>query len=148
MDRNGNIYTFIYAAIMVIFVAALLASVSMALKPRQTRNAEIEKKQNILASVNIESTAEDAEKLYEEKIQKQYVVNYKGEIVEGEDAFYIDLKKERAKPDDEQLLPVFECNTESGLKYIFPLRGAGLWGPIMGLCFTRQRHEYNLRCNI
>mgnify|MGYP000962904777 CR=1 FL=1 len=132
MDRNGNIYTFIYAAIMVIFVAALLASVSMALKPRQTRNAEIEKKQNILASVNIESTAEDAEKLYEEKIQKQYVVNYKGEIVEGEDAFYIDLKKERAKPDDEQLLPVFECNTESGLKYIFPLRGAGLWGPIWG----------------
>ena len=27
---------------------------------------------------------------------------------------------------------MFECETESGLKYIFPLYGAGLWGPIWG----------------
>ena len=132
MDRNGNIYTFIYAAIMVILVAAILASVAMALKPLQTKNIEIEKKQDILASVNIESTATDAANLYEEKIRKQYVVNSKGEIIEGVDAFNIDLKKERAKPQDGQLLPVFECETETGLKYILPLRGAGLWGPIWG----------------
>jgi len=132
MDRNGNTYIFIYAAVMVIIVAAVLASVSMALKPRQTRNIETEKKQSILASVNIESTAENAEDIYAEKIQNQYVVNSKGEIVEGEDAFTIDLKREKAKPVEDRLLPVFECNTESGIKYIFPLRGAGLWGPIWG----------------
>jgi Na+-transporting NADH:ubiquinone oxidoreductase subunit C len=27
---------------------------------------------------------------------------------------------------------VFECQTPDGLKYIFPLYGAGLWGPIWG----------------
>jgi Na+-transporting NADH:ubiquinone oxidoreductase subunit C len=117
---------------MVVIIAAVLASVSMALKPRQTRNIETEKKQSILASVNIESMADNAEDIYAEKIQNQYVVNSKGEIVEGADAFSIDLKREKAKPVEDRLLPVFECNTESGIKYIFPLRGAGLWGPIWG----------------
>jgi Na+-transporting NADH:ubiquinone oxidoreductase subunit C len=132
MDRNGNTYTFIYAAIMVIIVAAVLASVSMALRPLQTQNIEIEKKQSILASVNIQSSPNDATEIYSEKIQGQYVVNSEGEIVEGGEAFEIDLKKQRAKPVDERLLPVYECFTDDGLKYIFPLRGTGLWGPIWG----------------
>lgn len=132
MNRNGNTYTFIYAAVMVILVAAILASVSMALKPMQKRNKEIEKEQNILASVNISSTASDAAKIYEENIKKQYVVNTQGEIVEGVDAFTVDLKKEHDKPANERNLPVFECQTEDGLKYIFPVRGSGLWGPIWG----------------
>ncbi len=132
MNRNGNTYTFIYAAVMVILVAAILASVSMALKPLQNRNKEIEKEQNILASVNIPSTAENAAQLYNENIKRQYVVNSKGEIVEGVDAFNVDLKKEHSKPVDQRNLPVFECQTKDGLKYIFPVRGTGLWGPIWG----------------
>jgi Na+-transporting NADH:ubiquinone oxidoreductase subunit C len=132
MDRNSNTYTFIYAAAMVILVAAILASVAMALRPLQNTNIEVEKKQNILASVNIESSAENAEEIYAERIQNQYVVNSQGEVVEGEDAFEIDLKKQLARPLEERLLPVYECQTEEGLKYIFPLRGSGLWGPIWG----------------
>ena len=131
MNRNGNTYTVLYAAIMVILVAAILASVSMALKPKQVRNTEIEKKQSILASVNIESTVANAEDLYAEKILNEYVVNVNGEKVEG-DAFNTDLKKERAKSRDEMVLPVFECNTAEGMKYVLPVRGAGLWGPIWG----------------
>ncbi|MCF6331729.1 MAG: NADH:ubiquinone reductase (Na(+)-transporting) subunit C [Draconibacterium sp.] len=131
MNRNGNTYTFLYAAIMVILVAAVLASVSLALKPRQTRNFEIEKKQNILASVNIESTVANAEELYAKNIVNEYVVNVKGELVKG-DAFNTDLKKERAKAPKDMILPVFECKTKNGLKYILPLRGTGLWGPIWG----------------
>jgi Na+-transporting NADH:ubiquinone oxidoreductase subunit C len=116
---------------MVILVAALLATISMSLKDRQVRNTEIEKKQSILASVNIESTVVNAEEIYAEKIKKEYVVNTKGEQVEG-NAFNVDLKKERAKAHDDMLLPVFECQTDDGLKYILPLRGTGLWGPIWG----------------
>ena len=137
MNRNGNTYTVLYAAIMVIFVAAVLASVAMALKPKQVLNTEIEKKQNILASVNIQSTAADAEKIYAEKIVNQYVVNVKGEQVDG-DAFNIDLKKERAKKHEDMLLPVFECQTSDGLKYILPLRGTGLWGPIWGFISVNE----------
>jgi len=131
MNRNGNTYTVLYAAIMVILVAAILASVSMALKPKQVRNKEIEKKQSILASINVTSTTADADKLYSEYIVNQYVVNTKGEQVDG-DAFNVDLKKEHSKTNDEMLLPIFECKTDDGTKYVLPMRGTGLWGPIWG----------------
>lgn len=116
---------------MVILVAAVLASVSMALKPRQKRNFEIEKKKNILASVNIVSDANTAEKMYADKILNEYVVNVKGEQIDG-DAFNTDLKKERAKADDQMALPIFEFQTDEGLKYVLPLRGSGLWGAVWG----------------
>lgn len=131
MNKNGNSYTFIYASVMVVVVAALLSAAAISLKPKQVKNAEIEKKQNILASVHIEATATDAESLYEQNIQKAYVVNAAGEEVAG-DAFTVDLKKERSKPLEQRILPVFECQTPEGLKYILPLRGTGLWGPIWG----------------
>ena len=131
MDKNSNVYTFIYASGMVILVAAILSIAAINLKPFQNKNIEIEKKQNILASVNIKATALDAEKIYAEKIVNSFVVNNKGEKIDG-DAFTVDLKKEHAKPVDQQLLPVFECKADDGMKYIVPLRGTGLWGPIWG----------------
>lgn len=132
MNRNSNSYTVLYAAIMVILVAAVLASASVALRPAQKRNLDVEKKQNILASVNIESTPANAEQLYAEKIVNEYVVNSKGEIVEGESALTTDLKIQHSRNPEERLLPVFECQVEGGLKYVFPLYGTGLWGPIWG----------------
>jgi len=132
MDRNSNQYTILYAALMVILVAAALATVAMTLKPRQDKNAEIEKKQNILTSVNVSTTVQNAEEIFAERIQNQYVVNAKGEEVEGMNAFEIDLREERAKPVDQRLFPVYEFQAEDGLKYIFEMRGAGLWGPIWG----------------
>ncbi|MDX9883955.1 MAG: NADH:ubiquinone reductase (Na(+)-transporting) subunit C [Prolixibacteraceae bacterium] len=132
MNRNGNVYTIIYASVMVILVAAILSVTAIGLKPFQQKNIEIEKKQNILASVNIEADAATAEKIYAEKIVNSYIVNAKGEVVEG-NAFNVDLKKERAKADvDTRLLPVFECQIDGTVKYILPLYGAGLWGPIWG----------------
>lgn len=132
MNRNGNTYTFMYASVMVIIVAAILSFTAISLKPYQKRNIEIEKKQNILSSINIETTAADAEAVYEEKITNSYVVNSKGELVDG-NAFVIDLKKEHAKPLEERVMPVFEANLDNeGTKFVIPLRGTGLWGPIWG----------------
>jgi len=131
MDRNGNVYTFIYASVMVIAVAAILSITAISLKPFQKKNIEIEKKQSILASVNITADVAGAEKIYAEKIVKSYIVNSKGGIVEGE-AFNVDLKKEHAKPVDERQMPVFECQIDGAVKYILPVYGAGLWGPIWG----------------
>ncbi|MGV8095951.1 MAG: NADH:ubiquinone reductase (Na(+)-transporting) subunit C [Mangrovibacterium sp.] len=131
MDRNSNTYTFIYASVMVILVAALLSYAAISLKPDQQKNIDIETKQNILASVNIEADAADAEKIYSERIVNTYVVNYKGEKVDGE-AFTVNMKKEHSKPVEERLLPVFECEIDGTTKYILPLYGAGLWGPIWG----------------
>lgn len=131
MNRNGNAYTFIYASVMVILVAAILSFAAMNLKPYQNRNIEIEKKQNILASVNIDATADDAEEIYNKVVVNSYIVDSKGEVIDG-DAFSVVLKKERAKPVDEQKLPVYECEIDGNIKYILPVYGTGLWGPIWG----------------
>ena len=133
MNRNSNSYTFIYASVMVIIVAAILSYAAISLKPYQTRNIEIEKKQNILASVNITTIPTDAEATYAEKITNSYVLNSKGEKVDGVDAFGIDMKKEHAKKVENRNFPVYEANLGSeGTKYVVPVYGSGLWGPIWG----------------
>lgn len=132
MNRNGNAYTFIYASVMVIVVAAILSFTAITLKPLQKRNIEVEKKKNILTSININVETDKAEEVYGKTITSAYVINSKGEVVEG-DAFIVDLKKEQAKPLDQRILPVYEADLgEEGTKYVIPLRGSGLWGPIWG----------------
>ena len=56
MNKQGNTYTILYASVMVIIVAALLAVVSVSLKPMQQANIEIDKKKQILSSVNLAPT--------------------------------------------------------------------------------------------
>ncbi len=133
MDRQGNTYTFLYASVMVIVVAAILAFLSQSLKPVQTKNVEVAKKIDILKSVNIESTAKDAEAKYEKYVgNNAYIVNKAGERVDGS-AFGVDLAKELKKDGADRAYPVYECKMDDGTtKYILPVRGKGLWGPIWG----------------
>lgn len=132
MDRNSNSYTFIYASVMVVMVAAILSVAAINLKPFQAKNVEIEKKQNILKSVNIITEAAEAEAEFEKSITAAYVVNAAGDKVEGS-AFDINLKVERSKALADRMLPVYEADLgDAGKKYIIPLRGTGLWGAIWG----------------
>ena len=131
MDVNKNSFTFGFAAIMVIIVAALLSVTDIQLKPFQDRNIELEKKQNILSSVGINVDREDAEEKYSIYIKSELVLNNKGEQIDGI-AFDIDLGKELKKGIDKQELPLFISEIEGKKRYIVPLRGKGLWGPIWG----------------
>ena len=76
------------------------------------------------------------------KQQKQnpIVLNNIGDVIRrssggitDDDAFNIDLAKELKKAPKDQFLPLFIGQDKSGVvKYIIPLRGKGLWGPIWG----------------
>ncbi len=132
MNKESNIYTFIFATIMVVVVAVLLSFTAITLKPIQQKNIEIEKKQNILSSVNVPNEVTDAVEKYDKFIVKSLIVDAQGNAVEG-DAFNINLKKEMAKPVKERKLPLLEALLDNGnTYYIIPLRGKGLWGPIWG----------------
>lgn len=133
LDTNSNLYTFIYASVLVIVVAAALAFTAVKLKPMQDKNVRVEKMQNILKSININASFENAENLYNKYITDSYVVNSKGEKLSGINAFNIDLKVQfKAKP-EKRNLPVYIAKTDDGtVKIIIPLRGKGLWGPIWG----------------
>ena len=125
---------------MVIIVAALLSLASTALKPFQNKNVETEKRLDILKSVGRAAEVASADSKHEyvgnefkQVIIQQLVVNRKGNPVEDIDPFTVNLKMEFAKPEAEQNLPVFVAKLDDGsTKYILPLQGRGLWGPIWG----------------
>ncbi len=129
----SNKYILIYSAVMVIIVAVALTFVAVLLKPAQLNNIRVEKMQNILKSVNIESTPKNAEELFKKFIKESFVINTKGKLINEIKAFDVDLYVEIKKKAEERYLPVFVCIKDDGSRYfIIPLRGKGLWGPIWG----------------
>jgi len=144
MNTQSNTYTFLYASILVVVVAAVLSFTALQLKPRQTKNREIEKKQYILKAVNIASTPEDAEALYSKYIVKGFIVNSEGKTIseDMDKAFGVDQKIENAKSLKNRELPVFVFNKEGvGEKLILPVRGRGMWGPIWGFISLDPDHK-------
>lgn len=134
MNTNKNSYTLIYAVVMVVVVALLLALVSSGLKDIQNNNVKLDKKKQILSSLNIQLDGQDANTLYEQHIVKELVLNVKGEVLSEKmgDAFVIDVIKENAKAEAERQLPLYVAEVDGQTKYIITMRGAGLWGPIWG----------------
>lgn len=132
MDRNSNGYTFMFAAIMVIIVGALLAFASTSLKEKQDENIRKEKMQNILASVGVIVEREDAPEKFAQVIKEQLALKSDGTVDEASKAFDIDLKNELSKKEDEQRFPLYVAEQEGKRFYIVPLRGAGLWDAIWG----------------
>lgn len=131
MNRQGNTYTFLYSVVLVIVVAALLSVVSLSLQPRQNENRENEKRQNILSAIHVSSTADNSAELFGKYIKEQFILNTKGEKVEG-NAFDVNIQEQYGLPADKRALPVFVAEVDGATKYILPIYGAGLWGPIWG----------------
>lgn len=152
MNTNSNTYTVIYATVLVVLVAAILAFVSTTLKDKQQRNIDLETKQSILTSVNLATKADEAkdkaayiEKEYSKYITDSYVVDEQGNKVAG-DAFKISRKEQydrmRLAEGKNLRLPVFVCTLDNGEKIeIFSVYGAGLWGPIWG--YVSVKSDYS-----
>lgn len=127
MNRDSNAYTIIYASVMVVLVAVLLAFTSESLRSFQKENEANDKRQQILRSVNVSVSGAETEIKYNELIKESFLVNEKGQKVDG-DAFAVDASKMVA----ENTYPVFVINIDGQTKYIMAMYGAGLWGPIWG----------------
>ena len=125
MNTNKNSYIFIYASVMVIIVAFLLAFVSSALKPIQQKNVELDKKKQVLAALNI--FEKDAEAAYNTYVKADQLLNADGTVAAENGGFAV----ENAAVSEAQL-PLYVCEVEGETKYVLPLYGAGLWGPIWG----------------
>lgn len=106
LNTNSNLYIIIYAAVMVVIVAFLLAFVSKALQAKSDANVAIDKKSQILAALNIRS------------IDKSDVEAKYDEVVKTEDI--------------QQDLPLYICEVDGQTKYVVPVSGMGLWGGLWG----------------
>ncbi len=133
INKENNVYTVVYAAVLVVVVGFALALVYQALRPAQLENIANDTKKQILAAALIYPTADESiGELYQSHIKESFCVDSKGAKVDGVSAFDVDMAAEVKKPEAERVLPVFVCSTGKGMKYIVPVAGAGLWGPIWG----------------
>lgn len=134
MNRNSNSYTIIYSTVLVIVVGVVLSVVYQALRPQQVENINNDTRRQILAAARIvPEKGESVAQLFDKYITRSFIVNSTGKEVDSkENAFDVKVATEVKKPAAERLLPVFECTTDKGVKYIIPVYGAGLWGPIWG----------------
>ena len=124
-NTNSDIYAIIYSAVVVVIVAFLLAGVSSALKPMQDANVALDKKKQILASLNIKNVA-DADAEYKKYIKADYIIN--GDSVINEKGGF-DVKNDKITPEN---LPLYIAEVNGETKYIIPMTGNGLWGGIWG----------------
>lgn len=126
LDTNSDIYAIIYSAVVVVIVAFLLAGVSSLLGPKQIENIRLDKKKQILASLN-EKNLPDAAATYDALIVADPVVNAQGEVVAEKGGFEV-----ANDAVDENNLPLYIANIDGAKKYIIPMTGNGLWGGIWG----------------
>ena len=132
MNRQGNTYTIIYIIVLVAVVGTALAFTSMSLRDRQQANIDADKMRQILASVHLTPAKADIIPTFDNVITRRMVVDESGATVPG-DAFAIDVAAQSKLPAAERRLPVFVYTAPDGAdKYILPVYGAGLWGPIWG----------------
>ncbi len=132
MDKNSNAYTFIFAIVMIVIVAAGLAFTATTLKPLQAENIRKEKMQSIISTIGVNVSRDEASVKFDEFVKEQLALKPDGTIDDQVDAFKLDLHKETKKPHEEQNYPIYLAEKEGKNYYIIPLYGAGLWDALWG----------------
>ena len=134
MKTNSNSYTIIYSAVIVVIVAFLLAFVFQGLKPQQDANVALDKKKQILNALNIRDLSNEvADKTYKEVVEADEIIDAQGHVLSagkpgGEQAgFKLESKDYKAGR-----LALYVCKVNGQRKYVIPVYGMGLWGPISG----------------
>ena len=139
-DSNG--YTMMFAVVMVLIVGSLLAFMASSLKPNIKENQRIEKQQNILYAMGVNENDESsatfvstsvAGEEFKKYIKKQLVIEG-DKITESDDAYLIDIKKQKtnAKNGKTRKLPLFIGEKDGKTFYVAPIYGKGLWDAIWG----------------
>lgn len=131
MNKQSSVYTIVYIVVLAGVVGAVLAMTSMGLKSRQQANIDADKMRQILSAIRIVPEKDMIVEDFDRYVVSQVVVNESGDSI-GNDAFGIDMATESKVDAPERRLPVYVCDVDGARKYVVPVYGAGLWGPIWG----------------
>lgn len=143
LNTDKNVYTVIFAGVMVVVIGSLLAFMASSLSSRIKENERFEKQQNILYAMGVNDNVEDGgvsfigtdvvEDEFSKYIKKQLVI--KGDsVIDNNEAYLIDMKKQlaRYKKGETPELPLFIGEKDNKEYYIIPMYGKGLWDAIWG----------------
>lgn len=138
-----------FVAIMTTIVAIVLTALFLGLKERSDQNAAIFNKRAILSAVKNQLGDKDPKYMSSQEVLEvfsnqieQISLDMSGNEVpsteieslgyKGGQAENIDMKKEKKKPEEERVLPLYVFDTGSSKIYIVSIRGTGLWDEIWG----------------
>ena len=133
-------YIIVFILILTASVAVALTGLREATKAQAELNEDIFNKRAILSAVEdflpegkkvSDLTDQDVVKLFEDQVE-QKVLDVEGNVKEGVMAEDVDMAKEKKKPLENQLLPLYVYSTGSEKFYILSVRGNGLWDEIWG----------------
>ena len=142
MNRESNSYTFLFIGVMIVGIASILAYTSQTLKPLQNENIRKEKMQNILSTVGVNVSPEEAEELYNQYVIEELSLRNDGTVNDNLNPFSdINLAKELKKDYSNQHFPLYVAEIDSEKFYIIELRGVGLWDAIWG--YMSLKSDFN-----
>lgn len=132
LNKQSNLYTVIYIIVMVLVVGVALAGTALSLRDKQQENIKADKMKQILAAIHVTTSGKDVIATFDSIVVARKIYNSRGEEIPG-DAFNVNVEAQSKLKDSERELPVYECRLPDGAnKYVLPVYGAGLWGPIWG----------------
>ena len=130
-NTNSNVYTIVYASVMVIIAAFLLAFVASVLKSPQEANIANDKRGQILSSLNIRNV-NDVTDEYNKVILHDLILDANGQVIKEDGGFQVESKDITAKNPADKKLPLYVAKVNNDTIYVVPLYGRGLWGGISG----------------
>ncbi|MEL6123076.1 MAG: NADH:ubiquinone reductase (Na(+)-transporting) subunit C [Bacteroidota bacterium] len=143
-------YIYLFVVAMTVIVAGILAVMTSSLRSIHKQNEAIFNKKAVLAAIETKlGDGVKANKLPDDEVLSifdqsitQDVVDYNGNPVtadqveargyKGGMAEHIDMKREKKKPAEERIFPVFTYDDGGEKTYIISVRGNGLWDEIWG----------------
>ncbi len=143
INTDKNSYTVIFAAVMVVVVGSILASMASGFKDRISKNERLEKQQNILYAMGVHENVDEGSVNFipTDKVQTEFnkyiteqLVLEGDKITSDTTAYLIDIQKQEtlAKKGATPKMPVFIGEKDGEKFYIIPMRGKGLWDAIWG----------------
>ncbi|MCQ2312292.1 MAG: NADH:ubiquinone reductase (Na(+)-transporting) subunit C [Paludibacteraceae bacterium] len=107
-STDSNVYTIVYATVIVIIVAVLLSLVHSVLKPMHDENERLDTQKQILVALNQDITQGNPSQLYADIVKEDSI------LINGEKKVY------------------YIATLDNTQKLVVPLKGQGLWGAIWG----------------
>ena len=142
MNRDSNLYTFLFIGLLIVGIASILTFTARTLKPLQDENVRNEKMQNILSTVGVNVSPDESEELYNQYVIEELSLRNDGTVNKNLNPFSdINLAKELKKDYSNQHFPLYVAEIDSEKFYIIELRGVGLWDAIWG--YMSLKSDFN-----
>lgn len=146
LNTNSDIYAIVYSVVLVVIVAFFLAFANSALKDKQEANVRLDKKKQILSSLNIDVDALAnpavkydevfADDIKDPKTLREYIIKVKKDnTYDVATAGGFDVPNDSIgvfDKDGVKRYPLYVAKIGGETKYVVPVVGNGLWGAIWG----------------